>query len=105
VIEVDKCVGWPELGSQILPGDDLAGVLEQLQQELRWLFLEANGDAIPPQFRCSPFDFEGPETPVLRVFGYSGHKTRPVTEECTPAVRLGIWKTIARDGISRRPNA
>jgi hypothetical protein len=41
----------------------------------------------------------------LRVFGYSGHETRPVTQECTTALRLGIWETIARSGISRHIKA
>jgi hypothetical protein len=37
----------------------------------------------------------------LPVFGFSGHETRPVTEECTAAFRPGIDKTSASGGICR----
>lgn len=34
VVEIDECIGRPEPCSQIFPGDNLAGVLEQVEQEL-----------------------------------------------------------------------
>jgi hypothetical protein len=98
VVEVDECVDRPELCSQIFPGDDFAGVLKQVEQELRGLFLESDGDAIASQLRRSPFYFKGPETPVLPDFGFNGHKVRLVTEECTAAFSRGVEKSLRGGG-------
>jgi len=50
VIEIDKCVRWPEFAAQLLPGDQLSRPFEQRPQHLERLFLEFYLFSLPPQF-------------------------------------------------------
>jgi hypothetical protein len=51
------------MDAEVLAGDDLPGVLQQVDQESRGLLLEMDDDAVPAQLACRSNQFEGSEAP------------------------------------------
>ena len=50
VIEIDKSVGGPQTGPQLVPRDHLAGPFQQQGQNLERLFLQFDSGAVAPKF-------------------------------------------------------
>jgi hypothetical protein len=71
VVEIHERVRRPELFLEFLTSYDLARVLKQQGQDLEWLFLEANSQAVLAQFASPKIQFENPKTKlhaVVKVF-------------------------------------
>jgi hypothetical protein len=50
VIEVNECVGWPQVFLQFFPSNHFSGVLKQHRKDLKWLFLKPDLHAVLAQF-------------------------------------------------------
>ena len=61
-IEIDKCVGRPELFLEFVARYYFAGVCQQQQENLEWLFPEPDPQTLPAQFARVPVDFEYAKT-------------------------------------------
>jgi hypothetical protein len=48
-VEIDKGVGRPQLPLQLLPRHDLARMLEEHRQDLKWLLVKLDPAALPVQ--------------------------------------------------------
>jgi hypothetical protein len=61
-IEVDKGVRRPKFLAKFFPRDDIARVLHQESQNLEWLFLEFNANAVFAKLRRFKVDLERAKT-------------------------------------------
>jgi hypothetical protein len=71
VVEIHESVREPEFFLKLLASYDLAGVLDQHRQELEGLFLQADSQAVLPQFASPKIKLENPKTEphaVVKVF-------------------------------------
>ncbi len=62
MIEVNKCVRWPQVFLKFFAGNHLTGVLQQHRKDLKWLFLEAHLHAVLAQFTRSKIRLENTKT-------------------------------------------
>src|SRR6185295_3990311 len=62
LLEVHKSVGWPELLLQFFPGDRLARVLEEHDENPHWLALQPNLHAFFAEFPSSWIELEYTKT-------------------------------------------
>src|SRR5215472_10539202 len=49
VVEIDKRIGGPEPLAQLAEGHECTGALQQLKQDLKWLFLQGNPARSPAE--------------------------------------------------------
>jgi hypothetical protein len=72
MIEVHKRVGGPKPAVQFLPRDDFTGMLEEHGQNLEWLFLKPDFDAIAAKLTGAQVGFKGSEADNVmdRIFGH-----------------------------------
>jgi hypothetical protein len=70
VIEVNKCVGGPQVLLQFFPSNHFPGMLEQHSKHLKWLFLQPDLHPVLAQFTRPKIHFENTktETPVGMFF-------------------------------------
>jgi hypothetical protein len=66
VVEVNKCVGGPQVFLQFFPSNHFPGVLQQHREHLKWLFLKPHLHAVLAQFARPEIHLEDTktETPV-----------------------------------------
>jgi hypothetical protein len=77
VLEVDERVVAPEATPEILAGDDLAGRLEQRDEDGEWLILQCDTYATLPQVARDGIQLEGPEAVRTRPLAcIGGHRRR-----------------------------
>jgi hypothetical protein len=61
VIEIHESVRGPNFSLELLASDDLAGMVEQHNENLQWLFLEADAEAVFAQFTGAKVQFKNPK--------------------------------------------
>ena len=66
MVEIDEGVGRPELLLQLLPGDHIAGTLQQHGQNLEGLLLEFDPQPVPAQLAGVQVGLKGAEADHLR---------------------------------------
>jgi hypothetical protein len=62
MVEIDKSVGRPNLRSQLLVSDHIAGAFEQSGQDLQRLTLQPQSYTVFAQFPCADIQLEIIET-------------------------------------------
>ena len=62
LLEIDKSVCRPDLLLQLLPGDNLAGVVQQHLQDLHWLFLKFDLESVLAEFTGAKVGLKRPES-------------------------------------------
>jgi hypothetical protein len=62
VVEIHKSVHGPEFSLKFFASYDFAGVLKQHYQDLEWLCLKPNSQAVLAQFASARIQFENPKT-------------------------------------------
>jgi hypothetical protein len=58
VIEIDECIGWPDLRAQLLPRDQLPRSLQQRSKYLQRLSLQTQPHASLAKFARAEVKFE-----------------------------------------------
>jgi len=61
MVEINKRIGGPQLGPQLLPADYFAGALQQTKKDLKGLLLKPNLRTIPPEFSGLQVELEDAE--------------------------------------------
>jgi hypothetical protein len=62
VIEVNKCVRWPQVFLKFFSGNHFTGVLQQHRKHLEWLFLQPDLHAVLTQFTGPKIHLENSKT-------------------------------------------
>jgi hypothetical protein len=62
VVEVDESISLPEAVAKLIPGNYLAGLLQQHGQDLERLFGELKAKPLPAKLRGLQIDLKHPKT-------------------------------------------